>query len=178
MMTRTSYLLTLGVCAALAAAACSDAPTSPATVSEGPDPFEQTSAQSQSAIPSSLVSTGAIESASPVGCDHPVIAYVSGSCAAGPSAAPTHAAIMGTCFTPNKEAALVMSANTNGFIKGGTLCNGAVLEVGEPFVLPPTFLKTDALGSASATMTLQSGACFVEALDLTSCKTTNVATPE
>ena len=82
-----------------------------------------------------------------------------------------------TGATPNKEVGIVSAANTNGFQKGGKLCNGTVFEVGEPFVLPPTFLHTDADGKGSTTMTLESGACWVEAMDFESCKTTNAAAP-
>jgi hypothetical protein len=169
MLAKKSFLLTLGLCAALAA--CHEAPTSPATVSEGPDPFEQTSSQSSSVVPSSLESTGAPDLAKPASCDDPTIQYVAGACADGPSAVPTHASIMGTCFTPNKEAALVMAPNTNGFIKGGKFCNGTVFEIGEPFVLPPTFAKTDAEGSFLVVVTGQE--CWVEALDFASCETSN-----
>lgn len=164
---------------------CHDAPTAPADVSGGPDPFEQATGQSlatgdpfEQATGHSLVTgpAGSLESAvgnatAQPACDNPVIEFVSGACADSPSREPAHASVMGTCFTPNKEAGLVMSGNTNGFVKGGALCNGTVFELGEPFVLPPVFVKADADGSFQVVVT--GAECFVEALDFASCETSN-----
>jgi hypothetical protein len=66
---------------------------------------------------------------------------------------------------------LVAGANLNGFTKGGATCNGAVFEIGEPFVLPPTFVIVDGSGSGSTPMTLPANRCFVEALAFASCET-------
>lgn len=73
--------------------------------------------------------------------------------------------------SPRSEVAVIASSNLNGFVKGGALCNGATLEIGEPLVLPPTWVRTDAHGNGHGTMTLEGEACWVEALDMKSCGT-------
>jgi hypothetical protein len=79
---------------------------------------------------------------------------------------------------PNTEVALVAAANANGFIKGGALCNGTQLGIGEPFALPPTFVIVDGSGSGSTIRTLPANRCFVEALALASCETSGaIAVP-
>jgi hypothetical protein len=73
---------------------------------------------------------------------------------------------------PNSEIAIITAANNNGFVKGGALCNGTQLEVGEPFNLPPTFLIVDENGNGSTEVELAFNRCWIEALSLASCQTT------
>jgi hypothetical protein len=75
---------------------------------------------------------------------------------------------------PGSEVALVAAANTNGFTKGGALCNGTAFEIGEPFQLPPAFVIVDGTGSGSTSLNLQSNRCHLQALALASCETSNV----
>lgn len=72
---------------------------------------------------------------------------------------------------PSSEVALVASANTNGFTLQGKLCPGAVFEIGEPFLLPPTFVRVDGNGTGSTVMSLPSNRCWLEALAFASCTT-------
>lgn len=72
---------------------------------------------------------------------------------------------------PNSEVGVIAAANTNGFVKGGSLCNGLVMEIGEPFELPPTWVKTDGDGNGEAIMTLDPDRCWLEAVALASCET-------
>jgi hypothetical protein len=95
-----------------------------------------------------------------------------------------HLSVDGTCpgpvtasivnAPPNSEVALIAAANTNGFVKGGTLCNGVELEIGEPFQLPPGFVIVDGEGKGETALELGAGRCFVQALALASCETSNV----
>ena len=102
----------------------------------------------------------------------PTIEVMAGSC-------PGTVTIHGTGFAADKEVGMVGAANTNGFTKGGTLCNGATFEVGEPFNLPPTFAKTDGGGEFTKDIETASGFCWVEALDLLgSCQTTGALDTE
>ena len=71
---------------------------------------------------------------------------------------------------PTTEVGVVAAANTNGFTKGGVLCSGAQLEVGEPFQLPPNWVFTDESGSASTQLTLPANRCFIEALATATCE--------
>lgn len=97
----------------------------------------------------------------------PTLAVTGGSC-------PGTVEISGSNFTPNKEIGMVGAANLSGFVKGGTFCNGAVFEVGEPFTLPATFAFTDSDGSFTKNISTVAGRCFVEALDLNgTCLTSN-----
>jgi len=89
----------------------------------------------------------------------PTITQTGGSC-------PGNVNISGSGFTPNAEVAVVEAANLSGFIKGGPACNAAILEIGEPFNLPPTQIIMNGSGSFSATISTQAGFCFVEAVDL------------
>ena len=109
--------------------------------------------------------------------------FVQDECS-GPPAAPTVEVVGGACggtvnlkgsgFTPNKEVGMVGAANLGGWVKGGGLCAGATFEVGEPFDLPPTFVKTDGSGGFTASMETEAGFCFIEALDLLgTCQTSN-----
>jgi hypothetical protein len=75
--------------------------------------------------------------------------------------------------TPNAEVAVVKAANTNGFEKGGAMCNGSLLSIGEPFNLPPSFVLTDSNGNGSTQTTLQSGFCQLQALDFANCRRSN-----
>ncbi len=72
---------------------------------------------------------------------------------------------------PGSEVAVVSAANDNGFVLRGKGCPNTLFEIGEPFVLPPTFGGFDAQGNASVTLTLQPGRCFVEALAFATCTT-------
>jgi hypothetical protein len=100
---------------------------------------------------------------------------------AGPS---LHLSVDGTCpgpvtvsivnAPPNSEVAVIAAANTNGFVKGGTLCNAVELEIGEPFQLPPGFVIVDGEGAGEASLELGANRCFVQALALASCETSNV----
>ncbi len=76
---------------------------------------------------------------------------------------------------PGSEVAVIAAANTNNYIKGGTLCPGTVFEIGEPFQLPPTWVIVDENGSGSAEITLQSNRCWLEALATSSCETSGAA---
>ena len=76
--------------------------------------------------------------------------------------------------TPNSEIALVSASADTGFLKKGVLCNGTLLNIGEPFALPPTLVGTDLSGNGSGQMTLQSGMCFVQALDFGNCRRSNL----
>jgi hypothetical protein len=75
---------------------------------------------------------------------------------------------------PGSEVAVITAANNNGFVKGGALCNGTELEIGEPFNLPPTFIILDEDGNGFAELELGFNRCWVQALALSSCETTNV----
>jgi hypothetical protein len=72
--------------------------------------------------------------------------------------------------TPSAEVAVIAAANTNGFEKGGALCNGSLLNVGEPFNLPPRFVIVDANGNGSTQTTLEAGFCRLQALDFANCR--------
>jgi hypothetical protein len=76
---------------------------------------------------------------------------------------------------PNTEVAVVAAANTNGFVKGGALCNGTQFEIGEPFQLPPGFVIVDGEGAGEASLELGPDRCFLQALALANCETSNVA---
>ncbi len=75
---------------------------------------------------------------------------------------------------PYSRVAIVAAANTNGFVKAGTICPGTRLEIGEPFALPPTFLVVDDEGSGSVTIELQEDRCFLQTLALADCSTSGV----
>jgi hypothetical protein len=93
--------------------------------------------------------------------------------------------VTGTCPGPvtvnisgapgSSEVGIVAAANKNGFVKGGPVCNGMVMEAGEPFVLPPRWVLTNANGAATANMNLPAGRCWVEALAVKGCLTTPIA---
>ena len=107
----------------------------------------------------------------------PTLTLLSGSCAAAPSgahetAAPNAVTILGENFPSKSEVGLVMAAGNEGFVKGGTLCNGASFEISEPFVLPPTWVKTDSSGSF--TVQLSGEQCFVQSLAVKSCEVSNL----
>jgi hypothetical protein len=74
---------------------------------------------------------------------------------------------------PGTEVAVLAAANTNGFLKGGTICNGAVLAIGEPFALPPTFVIVDGEGNGSTTLQLPAGRCWIQAIALADCGTSS-----
>ncbi len=76
--------------------------------------------------------------------------------------------------TPNAEVAIVSAGAQSGFLKKGLLCNGSLLDIGEPFALPPTFVPVDGSGNGSSQMTLQSGRCFVQGLDFGNCRASNL----
>jgi hypothetical protein len=75
---------------------------------------------------------------------------------------------------PNSEVAVIAAANTNGFTKGGALCNGTHFEIGEPFQLPPRFVIVDGGGNGSTNLTLGANRCHVQALAFATCETSNV----
>ena len=74
---------------------------------------------------------------------------------------------------PHSEVGVVAAANTNGFVKGGVLCNGTVFEVSEPFQLPPLWVKVDANGAGSGETVLEENRCWMEAMALASCETSD-----
>lgn len=155
----------------IAIAACSGGPTAPAAPSSSPSSeLAGVSAQAMSASPVAPKG-GTADRATAKEPAAPTIFFISGACADGPEAVPQHASIGGTGFTANSEVGLVMSANVNGWTKRTGRCAGSVFEVGEPFVLPPTFAVADANGDFTVTVT--GAECWVEALDLTSCETSN-----
>ena len=73
----------------------------------------------------------------------------------------------------NAEAGVVAAANNNGWVKGGALCNGTQFEIGEPFRLPPLWIGTDSAGNGSAVTTLPADRCWVEAIELANCTTSD-----
>ena len=75
---------------------------------------------------------------------------------------------------PNSEVALIAAANTNGFVKGGELCYGAALEIGEPFALPPRWVDVDGEGNGLISFELDGYHCFLQALALADCSTSGV----
>jgi hypothetical protein len=75
---------------------------------------------------------------------------------------------------PNSEVALIPAANTNGFTKGGALCPGSELAIGEPFQLPPTFVIVDGSGNGSRELVLGPDRCHIQALAFATCETSNV----
>jgi hypothetical protein len=70
--------------------------------------------------------------------------------------------------------AIIAAAKTHGFTKGGNLCNGIELEIGEPFALPPTFVIVDGEGNGSVERDLPPNRCFLQALSLADCSTSGV----
>ena len=72
---------------------------------------------------------------------------------------------------PNSEVGIVAAANSNGWTKGGNQCNGTQFEIGEPFQLPPVWVRIDESGSGSGNTTLPSNRCWVEAIATSSCET-------
>jgi hypothetical protein len=74
---------------------------------------------------------------------------------------------------PGSEVAVIAAANNNGFTKGGSICSGTELEIGEPFQLPPTFVIVDGSGNGEATLELGAGRCFLQALALADCSASN-----
>ncbi len=72
---------------------------------------------------------------------------------------------------PNSEVGVVAAANTNGFTKGRTLCRGTMLEIGEPFKLPPLWIGVGSTGQGSRNTTLEEDLCWMEALALDNCDT-------
>ena len=73
----------------------------------------------------------------------------------------------------NAEAGVVAAANNSGWVKGGALCNGTQFEIGEPFRLPPLWIGTDSAGNGSAVTTLPADRCWVEAIELANCTTSD-----
>jgi hypothetical protein len=74
---------------------------------------------------------------------------------------------------PGSEVGVIAAANTNGFVKGGTLCAGTELEIGEPFHLPPRWVIVDGAGNGSVSFELPAGRCLLEALALAACETSS-----
>lgn len=72
---------------------------------------------------------------------------------------------------PDSEVAVIAAATNAGWTKGGALCSGTAFEIGEPFQLPPLFVKTDATGSGVGEITLHENRCWLEALAFQSCST-------
>lgn len=60
---------------------------------------------------------------------------------------------------PENETKLLASdgaaATNNGFTKGPLLCNGTVVEIGEPFQLPPLWILLDGTGSGCGDLPLE-----------------------
>jgi hypothetical protein len=101
----------------------------------------------------------------------PLALTVEGSC-------PGNVVVRVTGATPRSEAGVVAAANANGFVKGGVLCAGTRFGIGEPFRLPPTWIRTDASGTGSAQIGVPQGFCFVEAIDLATCRTSGAVAIE
>jgi hypothetical protein len=74
---------------------------------------------------------------------------------------------------PNTEVAVVAAANTNGFTKGGALCNGTRFTIGEPFQLPPTQIIVNSSGNGMGNMTLAPNRCWLQAMAYATCQTSN-----
>ena len=106
--------------------------------------------------------------------------HVDGQRYAGPG---LYLSVSGTCPGPvtativnapaNSEVALVAAANTNGFVKQGTICPGTELEIGEPFKLPPTWVIVDGQGRGTAQLSLGANECWVQALETSNCSTSD-----
>ena len=69
---------------------------------------------------------------------------------------------------------MIAAANANGFVKGGTICSGTELGIGEPFALPPSFVAVNAGGGGSIELELPTGRCYLQALALADCSTSEV----
>ncbi len=95
--------------------------------------------------------------------DHPRL-VVSGTC-------PGEVSVSLFNAPPASEVAIVAAANLNGWTKGGLLCNGTRFEIGEPFQLPPHWIRTDQNGEGQGAFSLGPDRCWVEALALQSCTT-------
>jgi hypothetical protein len=74
---------------------------------------------------------------------------------------------------PNTEVGIIAAANNNGFTKGGELCRGVRFTIGEPFSLPPRWIRVDANGNGSASITLPANRCWMQGLAITTCELTN-----
>jgi hypothetical protein len=72
---------------------------------------------------------------------------------------------------PLSEVGIIAAANLGGFTKGGALCGGTELEIGEPFALPPRWVIVDENGAGSVMFELPAGRCYLEALALADCST-------
>jgi hypothetical protein len=72
---------------------------------------------------------------------------------------------------PGTQVGVIAAGSNKGFVKSGKVCPGTVFEIGEPFVLPPFWMTTDAAGSASGSMTLPADRCWLETFALASCET-------
>ena len=77
-------------------------------------------------------------------------------------------------FQPRSEVAVVAAANTNGFVKGGKVCPGTELTIGEPFQLPPTFVVVDDQGVSGIQLDVGADRCYLQAFSVEVCDPTNV----
>ena len=96
----------------------------------------------------------------------------------GPS---LHLSASGTCpgpvtvsvlnAPPDSEVGVVAAMTNTGWVKGGVVCHGASFEIGEPFQLPPIWVRTDAQGAGTGAVVLEDDRCWLEALAASSCET-------
>ncbi len=97
----------------------------------------------------------------------PTITQTSGSC-------PGTVTLSGSNWTPNMEVVVVEASNLNGFVKGGSLCNGSLFTIGEPFALPPNLAFSDNSGNFTIDIQTTADYCFVQAIDINAtCKLSN-----
>jgi subtilisin family serine protease len=120
-----------------------------------------------STVPNNTYGFGFLKAAMPANvCEGDFNVEVAGTC-------PGPVTVTVTGAPPSKEVGIVAAANRNGWVKAGGQCIGLEMEIGEPFILPPRWVVTNASGSVSVGMTLPANRCWVEALAMGNCTTTS-----
>ena len=94
----------------------------------------------------------------------PTISLAGGTC-------PGAVTVSGRGFTPGRDIVLIAAEGLGDFTLRGGLCKGTRFDVGRPAGESVTFVETDGEGGFTARVRTGSGSCFVEALDLSSCRT-------
>ena len=72
---------------------------------------------------------------------------------------------------PDSEVGAIAATERTGFTKSGPLCGGTRFEIGGVLQLPPLWIPVNEAGYGSATMSIGTGACWLEAIALASCET-------